>query len=180
VGTAMRPAGIVIGSGLLLLLILALPSCGYRLAADPESRFGAAALRVDLRPLANLTAFPDAGVAVASAVREEMRRSGFRGTFEAGAPDYRIEGTVRDARFEVVSHDAAGFALEHRLILLVDIRVVEVLRGRIIWREEGLTESVSYYGGADYQFTESNLRMAMDEAAGRLARRIGQTLRVIL
>jgi hypothetical protein len=176
----MRRAGIVIESGLVLLLVLVLPSCGYRLAADPESRFGAAGLRVDLRPFANLTVYPGAGAAVASAVREEMRRSGFRGTFEAGAPDYRIEGTVRDARVEVISHDVAGLALEHRLILLVDIRVVEVMRGRILWREEGLAESVSYYIGADYQFTESNLRMAMDEAAGRLARRIGQTLRVIL
>lgn len=175
----MPRAGIAIGVGL-LLPVLVLASCGYRLAADPGSRFAAAGLRVDLRPFANATAFPDAGADVAAAIREEMRRGGFRGTFEPGEADYRIEGTVRDARHEVLSHDPGGLALEHRLDLLIDIRVVEVARGRLLWKEEGLTESVSYYTGADYQFTESNLRASLDEAARRLARRVGQTLRVIL
>ncbi|MCL5884675.1 MAG: hypothetical protein M1377_04955 [Deltaproteobacteria bacterium] len=89
-------------------------------------------------------------------------------------------GAIREIRETVVSHGADNFALEHRLAVSVDIRVVELVHGRLLWKGEGLSESASYYAGADFQYTESNRRTAFEEVSRRLARRIGQTLRVLL
>jgi len=94
--------------------------------------------------------------------------------------DYLVEGTVREIREEVSSHGADKFALEYRMTISVDIRVVEVTRGRRLWKEDGLSETASYYAGPDFQYTESNRRMAFEEVCHRIARRIGQTMKVIL
>lgn len=165
---------------LFLVPLLFLPSCRYRLQGDPASRFTDPAVRVDLPPFANESIVPDAGAYLASRLREEMVRNGFRGRFERIMADYLIEGTVRESREWVSSHGADQFALEHRMAISVDIRVVEVTRGHLLWKEEGISEAASYFAGPDFQFTEANRRMAFEEICRRIARRIGQTLRVIL
>lgn len=163
----------------LVLLPLGLASCGYRLQADPASRFFSPDVRVDLRPFANASIFPDAGAYFVGRLRAEMRRGGFRGRFDSRNADFLVEGSVRDVREEVFSHGIDRFALEHRLTLQVDIRVIELVRGRLLWKAAGLSESASYFAGTDFQYTEANRRKAFEEASRRMARRIGQTLRVL-
>lgn len=135
---------------------------------------------MDLRPFANESLVPDGGAYLASRLREEMRRKGFRGKFERSMADYLVEGTVRQIREEVLSRGEDNFALEFRMTIYVDIRVVEVTRGRLLWKEESLTDAASYFAGSDFQYTESNRRMAFEEVCRRLARKIGQTLGEIL
>ena len=137
-------------------------------------------VRVDLRPVANESLVPDAGAYLASRLREEMRRNGFRGRFDRSMADYFIEGTVREIHEDVSSHGVDEFALEHRMTIFVDIRVVEVTRGQLLWKEARISETASYFAGSDFQYTESNRRMAFEEVCRRLARKIGQTLKVIL
>jgi outer membrane lipopolysaccharide assembly protein LptE/RlpB len=162
-----------------LAFLLAAPGCGYRLQSGKE-RFADPTVRMDVSPFSNRSAIPEAGARVAERLREELRRSGFRGSFGAGGATFLIDGTVREIREDVFSHGADRFALENRLTLVVEIRVVEVLRGRVLWMESGLSETASYFSGADAQYTESNRRAAFDEAARRMAVRLSQTLRVIL
>lgn len=171
-------------NGVLLLAALiaflpVLPSCGYRLQGDPDSRFFSPDVRVDLRPFTNASLVPDAGAYLAGRLREEMRRGGFRGLFDTRNAEFLVEGSIGDVREEVFSHGTEGFALEHRLTLQVDLRVVEVVRGRVLWKEKGLSEATSYFAGPDFQYTESSRRMAFEEASRRMARRIAQTLRVL-
>ena len=173
--SARRAAGAFV-----LILLLLVPACGYRLQGAAGSPLADAGTRVDLRPFINQSLVPDAGAVLASRLREEIRRNGFRGTFQRSMADYAVEGTIREIREEVVSHGEDEFALEHRLNLVIDIRVVEVTRGRLLWKEEGLSESASYFAGPDFQYTESNRRTAFEEACRRMAVRIGQTLLVIL
>lgn len=137
-------------------------------------------IRVDLRPFANESFVPDAGAFLASKLREEMQRNGFRGKFERSMADYLIEGTVREIREDVSSHGTDQFALEYRMTIIVDIRVVEIKGGRLLWKEEGLSDAASYFAGPDFQYTESNRRMAFEEVCRRIGRKIGQTLKVIL
>ena len=165
---------------LAILPALALASCGYRFQADPGSRFADPSLRIDLRPFANASVVPDAGALVAGQLREEFRRAGFRGVYERIGADYLIEGIVKEIREDVLSHGADGLALEHRLALVVNVRVAQVVQGRLLWKEEGLVESASYFAGADFQYTESNRRAAIEEVCRRMARRISQTVRVLL
>jgi hypothetical protein len=163
-----------------LLLAAALAACGYRFQSDPGSRFADPSLHLDLRPFANASIVPDAGAFLAARLREEFRRMGFRGDFERIGAEFQIEGTVKEIREEVVSHGADRFALEHRLTLVVDVRVTQVVEGRSLWRGEGLSESASYFAGRDFQYTEANRRAAIEEVCRRMAQRIGQTVRVIL
>lgn len=166
--------------GLFFLVLLFSLACGYRLRTQADSRYADPGIRVDLRTFANESLVPDAGAYLAARLREEMRRNGFRGTFERSLSDYLIEGTVRDVREDVISRGQDRFALEHRLTISVDIRVLEVTRGRLLWKEDEITESASYFAGPDFQYTESNRRMAFEEVCRRVARKIGQTLQVIL
>ena len=163
-----------------LLLLLYPPGCGYRLQGRPDSHFADPGLRVDLRPFANESLVPDGGAYLASRLREEMRRHGFRGRFGRSMADYLVEGRVEAIREEVLSHGEDDFALEYRMTISVNIRVVEITRGRLLWKEDGLTDAASYYAGPDFQYTESNRRVAFEEICRRLARRISQTLREIL
>ena len=162
-----------------LALLSAVAGCGYRLESG-TARFTDPSVRMDVSPFANRSTTPGAGAAVAARFREELRRSGFRGTFGNVGANYRIEGTVRDVRSENISHGADRFALENRITLVVDVRVVEVVRGAILWKESGLSETASYYSGADAQFTEANRRAAFEQVVRRIVVRLSQTLRVLL
>lgn len=176
VPSAARSAALVLP---LLVMVLA-PACGYRLQGRGGSSFTDPGIRVDLRPFANESIIPDAGAYLASRLREEMRRDGFRGKFERSQADYVIEGTVGAIREEVFSRGEDGFALEYRMTVSVAIRVVEVTRGALLWKEDGISDAASFYAGTDFQYTESNRRIAFQEVAKRLARRIGYTLREVL
>jgi hypothetical protein len=162
-----------------LALLSAVAACGYRLESG-STRFTDPSLRMDLSPFANRSTTPDAGAVVAAYFREELRRSGFRGTFGNIGAIYLIEGTVRDIRSDVFSHGADRFALENRLTLVVDVRVIEVVQGKVLWKESGLSETASYYSGTDAQYTEANRRAAFEETSRRMAVRLSQTLRVLL
>jgi hypothetical protein len=157
----------------------AVTGCGYRLESG-TARFTDPSVRMDVPPFANRSTTPDAGAVVAARFREELRRSGFRGTFGDIGANYLVEGTVREVRSDLFSQGADRFALENRLTLIVDIRVVEAVRGGVIWKESGLSETASYYSGADAQYTEANRRAAFEQVVRRMAVRLSQTFRVLL
>jgi len=166
--------------GLVLLPLLFPSACGYSLQGKTGSRFADPGIRVDLRPFTNESLVPDGGAYIAARLREEMQRSGFRGRFDRSMADYLIEGTLRGIQLNVVSQGAQNYALEYRMTIYVDIRVTEVARGRLLWKEDGLSNSASFYSGSDFQYTQSNYRVAFQEISLRLARRISQTLGEIL
>jgi len=162
-----------------MALLSPFPGCGYRLESG-TARFTDPSVRMDVSPFANRSSTPDAGAVVASRLREELRRSGFRGSFGSVGANYLVEGKISDIRLDIFSHGADRFSLENRLTLVVDIRVVEVVRGGVLWKESGLSETASFFSGADAQYSESNRRAAFEEVARRMAVRLSQTLRVLL
>lgn len=172
-----------IGNGILLAsaVVAFAAGCGYHLQGGGKGRFSDPATRMDVSPFANASTIPDAGPYIAACLREELRRGGFRGSFDKAGADVLVEGKVREVQEEVVSHAPnSRFALEYRLILLVDIRVVEVAKGRVLWKETSLTEAAPFYSDPDAQFTEANRRTAFQEASRRMAGRIAQTIKVVL
>lgn len=162
-----------------LALLSAVAGCGYRLESG-TTRFTDPSVRMGVSPFANRSTTPDAGAVVAAHLREELRRSGFRGSFGNVGANYLIEGKVREIRADIFSHGSDRFSLENRLTLVVDIRVVEVVRGGVLWKEAGLTETASFFSGTDAQYTEANRRAAFEEVVRRMAVRLSQTLRVLL
>ncbi len=94
--------------------------------------------------------------------------------------DYLVEGTMGVVREEVSAREGNDFALEYRMTISVTIRVIEITSGKLLWKEDEMTDAASYYAGPDFQYTESNRRIAFEEICRNLARRISQTLREIL
>jgi hypothetical protein len=162
-----------------LMLLIFASGCGYRLESG-TARFKDPSVRIDVSPFANRSTTPDAGAVVAARLREELRRSGFQGSFGNVGANYLIEGKVREIRSDIFSHGADRFPVENRLTLVVDIRAVEVVRGGVLWKESGLSETASFFSGTDAQYTEANRRAAFEEVARRMAVRLSQTLRVLL
>lgn len=162
-----------------LAIMTAVTGCGYRFESG-TARFTDPSVRMDVSPFSNHSTTPDAGAVVAARLREELRRSGFRGAFGNVGANYLIEGKVREIRSDTFSQGSDRFSLENRLTLVVDIRVVEIVRGGVLWKESGLSETASFFSGSDAQYTEANRRAAFEEVARRMAVRLSQTLRVLL
>jgi hypothetical protein len=162
------------------LLLFAMPGCGYHLQSGGEERFSDPSLRMDLPPFVNDSPQADAGAYIAARLREELRRGGFRGSFDRTGADYLVEGRVREMPVDVFSHSADGFALECRLTVVVDIRVINVRGGQVLWKAAGLRDTTSFYAGQDAQYSEANRRAAFEEIARRLVFRMAQTIRVVL
>ena len=78
-----------------LALLSAVSGCGYRLESG-TARFTDPSVRMDVPPFANRSTTPDAGAVVAARLREELRRSGFRGSFGNVGANYLIEGKIRE------------------------------------------------------------------------------------
>jgi len=163
-----------------LFLVLAAASCGYSLQPEGAGRFPDPTVRIDLSPFMNDTPEADAGSYIASKLREELRQRGFEGSFGRTEADFQISGRLRESRDEVLSHTAVRFALENRLTLTVKISVVDMRDGSILWNDESLRESISYYSGLDPEYTASNRRAAFEEAVRRIVLRMAQTIRLIL
>lgn len=156
-------------------------ACGYRLDSAGISRFSDASIRMDVPPFSNASTVPDAGSYVASRVREELRRGGFRGGFDRVGAGYLVEGKVLETREAVASHSAdSRFGLEYRLTVVLEVRVVDAAKGSVLWKEEGISEASPFYAGPDPQYTEANRRAAFEDAVRRLAIRIAQTIRVVV
>jgi hypothetical protein len=167
--------------GALAALLLLAGACGYRFeTVRGGARFGDPAARYLLAPFANLTSDEGAGAILAGNLREELRREGLAGSFTALPADFLVEGTVREVGEEIVSHDDSGYGQEYRLTLQVDVRVVETATGRLLWKEEGISETAPYYALRDFSFTRANRHRAIEEACRRLALRMSRTLRTIL
>lgn len=164
----------------LLILLFGAAACGYRLQPEGKGRFPDPSVVIELSPFTNDSSEPDAGSYVAARLREELRRRGFEGKFGRVGADFQVTGKVREFRDDVFSHTSTRFQLENRFTLLVAVRVVDTRQGTVLWKDEELAETVSYYAGSDAQYTASNRRAAFEEAVRRMVLRMAQTIRLIL
>ena len=164
---------------IILLLALSAASCGYRLLPEGSGRFTDPSVRVELSPFKNDTVEIDAGAYLASNLRKEMRKRGFEGSFDRTEADFLIEGRVLQSRDDMLSQHGR-FALENQFTLIVEITVINMKTGKVLWKESNLRERVSYYSGVDPEYTASNRRAAFEEASRRIVLRMAQTIRLIL
>jgi hypothetical protein len=145
----------------LAVALLALPACGYRLAARGAPLAGGAS-EVFVPPLENRSSDSEAGALVAAALREELARRGAQGGAGAAA---RIEGAVEDVRYGSSSPNGATW----KLALVVSARLVApggaVPQARIARSEE-------YLVGQDPLETEGRRRLALRRAAAAAAREL--------
>lgn len=151
-----------------VLALLALAGCaGYRLGTPvpPEMR------TVCVPVFENASGQPEAESIVSHAVLQEFRREGTMRIAERADAALIVEGRVVECRLEPMRYDRDQpyLAIEYRLLLTADVKVVEAATGKVVARLGRVT-------GSDLFRTQSDLpstrRDALPRAAYRLARQV--------
>jgi len=151
-------------AGALSVLAVA-AGCGYSATAG-AARMPEGAERVFVPSFANRTADAEAGMLVASALREELARRGTAGGEGARA---RIEGTVSRASVAPVTTQSGTW----RLVFEVQAKlVVDGKDGAAV----NVRREVDYLGEVDAIATEGRRRLALRRAAAEAARDIAERL----
>ncbi|HLK10133.1 MAG TPA: LptE family protein [Candidatus Binatia bacterium] len=124
----------------LLLCVLVLGSCGYRLgAAGPEVPKDARTITV--RQFTNTTRANGIEVDVTRAVEDEFRRRGaLRVVAENEQPDLELSGVVRSVGSAPLAVGVSGEALQYTGIMRVSVRLVDRRTGKTLFENKALEE----------------------------------------
>ncbi|HEY6009855.1 MAG TPA: LptE family protein [Nitrospirota bacterium] len=167
-----RPSSVTV---LLFLLLLLLPSCGYRFThaggVVPE---GAKTIAVSV--FMNDTKEPYVDVEVTKAVAEEFLTDGRLKVVSPEVADLVLKGTV--VKFDAVpqSYTADSYVQQYAISIVLDVSIEETRSQKTIWREKGL-------GGvfiASYPVAIGNIttpKIAKDAALRKASQDVARTLR---
>jgi hypothetical protein len=158
-------------AALLLVLLVALEGCSYRLV-----RYGSDAEdlpRVSVVTLTNDS--QEAGVEslVSEAMRREvLNRGGLRLVGDPEAADYVIRGRVRDLETRARGFSAAVLAVEYEVTMRLDV-VVDLGSGEV-WKmdPDTMRESEIYLASADVEVGRKNRDEALRRLSEMLAARV--------
>jgi hypothetical protein len=129
----------------LLLAAALLPlQCGYRLSGRGRNLPpGAAAIAIP--GFTNQTLRPQAGQFVTFAVRDEfVRRSRLRLVAAQGDADLLLEGTITSFTVTPISYSDQGAANQYQVRLTLNVRLVEIQSGALVFQGSGLSFRETY------------------------------------
>ena len=149
--------------GLPLLAALAGLGCGYRLAGSARSLPEGAAT-IAIPSFRNQTSRPEAEQFVTYAVRDEfVRRSRLRLVEAAADADLLLEGTITAFQSTPLSYSDAGAANLYEVRLTLDVRLVDMRDGEVVFQGSGISFRESYDTDSDSFFSQES------ESLGRIA-----------
>jgi outer membrane lipopolysaccharide assembly protein LptE/RlpB len=158
----------------LLVLAAALPllQCGYRLSGHGRN-LPPGAEAIAIPPFKNLTTRPQAEQFVTFAVRDEfVRRSRLRLVESQRDADLLLEGTIAAFTVSPLSYSDQGVANQYEVRLSLDVRLIELQSGAIVFQGTGLSFREAYEtDNADFfsQETGSLTRIAEKFASSIVA-----------
>jgi TolB-like protein len=153
----------------LLLLLAALLSlrCGYRLAGHGKN-LPPGVMTIAIPAFKNQTARPQAEQFVTFAVREEfIRRSRLRLVESAADADLLLEGTVTAFDTTPLSYSEAGAANLYEVRLTLEVRLVDMRTGEMVYQGKGLSFQETYDTDSDDFFSQES--GSLDRIAGKFA-----------
>jgi curli biogenesis system outer membrane secretion channel CsgG len=130
----------------LLILAAALPGlhCGYRLSGSGRS-LPAGAATIAIPDFKNQTARPQAEQFVTFAIREEfVRRTRLRLAESPRSADLLLEGTITSFSTAPLSYSSEGEANLYEVRLALDIRLVDMRSGDMVFQGSGLSFRETY------------------------------------
>jgi TolB-like protein len=130
----------------LLLLVAALASlqCGYHLSGSGRS-LPAGAATIAIPDFKNQTSRPQVEQFVTFAIREEfVRRSRLRLAESPRNADLLLEGTIISFKTSPVSYSSEGEANLYEVRLTLDVRLIDMKSGDLIFQGNGLAFQETY------------------------------------
>ncbi len=160
---------------LLLFVLLAAASCGYRLSGTgllvPEG-----SRTIAVPAFINDTNEPYVDVEVTKAVTDEFLADGRLQVVDLEVADLALRGTVVKYDVTALSYTAESYVQQYRVRLVVDATLQDLKTKKILWKESGI-EAVFI---SDYAVTIGNVsatRIAKAAAIRKAAQDIAWTLR---
>lgn len=152
---------------LLLLAALLNWSCGYHLAGRGKN-LPPGATTISIPTFKNQTSRPQAEQFATFAVREEfIRRSRLRLVESPADADLLLEGTITSFRTTPLSYSEAGAANLYEVRLTLDVRLVDLRGGELVYQGNGLSFQETYDTDNDDFFSQES--GSLDRIAGKFA-----------
>jgi hypothetical protein len=128
---------------LAILVLVALPGCGYRLAGTgtnvPEG-----ARTIDIRPFHNHTRENGLEVRLQRALEDEFRRRGVLRVVSEGDADLVLSGDIRRFTSIPVAFSATDEAVQYQGVIQVGMRLVERASGQVVHETKLLQETQDF------------------------------------
>ena len=167
----MRPRALAL---LLLAVTLLHLQCGYRLSGRGRN-LPSGAGSIAIPGFKNLTPRPQAEQFVTFAVRDEfIRRSRLRLVEVQRDADLLLEGTITGFTVTPRSYSEEGAANLYEVRLLIDVRLVDMKSGEMLFQGSGLSFQETYE--TDYDDFFSQETGSLSKIAGKIASSIVATI----
>lgn len=167
-----------IGGRFLFFIICVLvveTGCGYRL--DGEGLGPPLEIRsIAIPTFINATYEAGIEITVTNALLRELIKDRRLKVVGVDKADAVMEGTVTSFATFSASYDPAGFVLEYRTWVALDVILRRGKKGEILWSRRDLRETDVYRVSPGVLFTEVEKERAIQRIAEQLARRIRRAL----
>ena len=159
--------------GLVLLIYLLLPACGYRFSGGGSLPGGSKTLSVLM--LENRTAEVGIQTRLNSDIIYEVTRRDSSRIARPENADALLSGVVKTVQDTDIAHTGTSTASQRRVTLIIDMKL-ERPDGTTLWRRNGLSDYEAYDVAADRTQTELNRRGAIEKLSKRLAETIYKSI----
>ena len=159
--------------GLVLLICLLLPSCGYRFSGGGRLPGGAETLSVLM--LENRTAEVGIQTRLNSDIIYEVTRRDSSRIARPENADALLSGVVKTVQDTDIAHTGTSTASQRRVTLTVDMKL-ERPDGTVLWRRNGLSDYEAYDVAANRTQTNLNRSRAIEKLSKRLAETIYKSI----
>ena len=151
------------------VMILILPTCGYRFSRGGDLPGGIK--RVSVGVIENKSAETGVESIIINAIAYEFIRNGKILSFQRGAADAVLSGTVQSVTTQSVSRQTVHSSLERQVTVTVSLEMTDP-KGKVIWRAPRLSEYEAYEVADDKGTTEQNKRAAILKLSRRMAEKV--------
>jgi outer membrane lipopolysaccharide assembly protein LptE/RlpB len=159
--------------GVLLLIGLLLPACGYRFSGGGSLPGGAETISVLM--LENRTAEIGIQTQLTGDISYEVTRRDSTRIARPGNADAVLSGVVRTIQDTDIAHTGTSTASQRRVTLTVDMQLKRP-DGTVLWRRSGFSDYEAYDVASDRNQTDLNRKSAVEKLSKRLAERIYKSI----
>jgi outer membrane lipopolysaccharide assembly protein LptE/RlpB len=151
---------------ILIFCCLAVAACGYRFTGGGDLPEGIRQISVTV--LENRTGETGLENVLTNDLIYEFTRSGKATVTDREGADAVLSGVIQSVREDTVSRKGEQTALERRVTISVDLRLVDP-GGEVLWAVKGLSANETYDVESDKLATEDNKQAALDTLSTRFA-----------
>lgn len=159
------------GLGLVLMLILLAPGCGYRPLGTTAALEQPRIVTIAVPPFTNRSLEVGLETIFASDLLAALnRQAGIKAKPGEEEADYLLLGTIRKVEYTSVAYATIDQSLVQRATVTVDL-VFKKKQGQVLWQDREIIKT-DYVASPDYHLGEATRSQGLRQASARLAQRV--------